>query len=78
LPELPPHVTYVFEVIFKKYLNESKTACEVEIVVPRSTFTINNAWAKQCGSIYQFNPTTMRLIDAKIILENPKITRENL
>jgi hypothetical protein len=78
LPELPPHVTYVFEVIFKKYLNESKTASEVEIVVPRSTFTINNAWMKQCGSMHIFNSDTMVLIDEDLVKNYPSLTKENL
>ena len=78
LPELPSNMTYVFQVIFKKYTNKSKTACEVQIVTPRSTFTINNTWMKQCGSIHEFNPETMVLIDEELVKRYPKISEEDL
>ena len=78
LPELSSHMTYVFEVTFKKYTNKTKTTCEVHIVNPKTSFTINKTWMMQCGSTKEFNPNTMVLIDSDMVAKYPNISRDDL
>ena len=73
----PDHITYVVEATYMNWLNKNKTKINMKYIIFEETYATTNSFVLFYGSTKDFNPTSMRLVDAQLVWQFPSLLPDN-
>jgi hypothetical protein len=71
------HIDYVMEGVYGPWKDErTKLKIQIELLVTNEAYDVSNSWIMQFGSVRNFDPERMVLVDMKFIVYHPEILSE--
>lgn len=75
--EDPDHINYVVEAEYVNWLNKNKTKINMRYAIFEETYPATHSFVLFYGGIRKFDPLTMRLVDAQLVLSFPLLLPES-